>query len=397
VIGAGLAGLAAADELRRAGIQVEVFEARDRVGGRIWSVPFAGAVAELGAEFILPEETELTAMVDRMGLTRVRKGTLYGDRESRGAEAVSSAEMVAALQRLDPVSGETALIALERSRARPAVAEAIRARVEVSCAHPADDLDQSVLRSAGAAFGVFDSYTLEGGNGALTAALARGLSDALHLRAPVTRVSLTGSTVRVLGGELEATADAAIVAVPPTVIGSIEFDPPLTAPKVAAVRFGQAAKLFIALRSPAPPSATISVPERFWCYTQLGADGQPVPFVAAFAGSRRALDQLGIAEGPERWVGAVGALRPDLDLDTGTVLLCRWDDEPWARGAYSARSPGSPLGSDELAAPVGSLHFAGEHTAGELHGLMEGALLSGRRAAAEIIRGAQENMGRTAA
>ena len=45
VVGAGFAGLAAAEELQRAGVEVEVFEARRRVGGRVWSVPFAGAVA----------------------------------------------------------------------------------------------------------------------------------------------------------------------------------------------------------------------------------------------------------------------------------------------------------------------------------------------------------------
>jgi monoamine oxidase len=392
VIGAGLAGLAAADELQRAGVEVEVFEARDRVGGRIWSVPFAGAVAECGAEFILPEETELTATAGRMGLTLVRKGTLYGDREQRGAEEVSSAEMIAALEPIAasaPGAGHgTASAALAGSGLRPPVAEAIRARVEVSCAHSAEDLDASVLWSAAAAFGDFDSYTLGGGNGSLTDALARGLGDALHLGAAVTRVSRAGSQVRILAGELAAAADAVIIAVPPTVIGSIAFDSPLPGAKLAALRslrLGQAAKLFIGLRSPAPPSATISVPERFWCYTQLGADGQPLPFVGAFAGTRKAIDALGVANGPERWVAAVAALRPDLDLDLETVLLCRWDNDPWVRGAYSARSPGSPLGSDQMSAPVGPLHFAGEHTAGEYHGLMEGALRSGRRAAREVL------------
>jgi monoamine oxidase len=393
-MGAGLAGLAAADELQRAGLEVEVFEARDRVGGRIWSVPFAGAVAERGAEFVLPEEPEVTATAERMGLTLVRKGTLYGDRESRGGEYVSSAEMVAALARVASQAArgerETASAALSHAMVRPAVAEAILARVEVSCAHSAEDLDQSVLWSAAAAFGDFDSYTIEGGNGKLTDALAARLGNGVHLGTPVTRVIWAASQVRVHAGEFDAAADAAILAMPPTVIGSIEFDPPLPAAKAVAlrsVRLGQAAKLFIALRSPAPPSATMSVPGRFWCYTQLGADGQPLPFAGAFAGSRRAIQELGIARGPEEWVAAVAALRPDLDLDRDSVLLCRWDDDPWVRGAYLARSPDSPVGSDQLAAPVGSLHFAGEHTAGELHGLMEGALLSGRRAAREITGG----------
>jgi monoamine oxidase len=91
VVGAGFAGLAAADELSRGGADVQVFEARDRVGGRVWSVPFAGAVVERGAEFVLPGYTEMTSAVARAGLRLVRKGTLYGYREPRGGELVSRA------------------------------------------------------------------------------------------------------------------------------------------------------------------------------------------------------------------------------------------------------------------------------------------------------------------
>jgi monoamine oxidase len=82
----------------------------------------------------------------------------------------------------------------------------------------------------------------------------------------------------------------------------------------------------------------------------------------------------------------VAALRPELELDLGAPLLTTWHDDPWAQGAYSARSRSFPLDSAELARPVGPLAFAGEHTAGELHGLMEGALRSGLRAAADALR-----------
>ena len=68
VIGAGFAGLAAADELRRAGVEVVVLEARDRVGGRVWSRQLSGgAVVEMGAEFVLPQYTVLREMVERSG------------------------------------------------------------------------------------------------------------------------------------------------------------------------------------------------------------------------------------------------------------------------------------------------------------------------------------------
>ena len=77
-------------------------------------------------------------------------------------------------------------------------------------------------------------------------------------------------------------------------------------------------------------------------------------------------------------------LRPDLEYDDAPPLLSTWHDDPWARGAYSARTLSSPLDDEALARPFGAVAFAGEHTAGNLHGLMEGALRSGLRAAREV-------------
>ena len=74
VVGAGFAGLAAADELRAAGMDVTVLEARDRVGGRVWSVPFAGSVVERGAEFILPGNTAVESLAARFDLPLAPQG-----------------------------------------------------------------------------------------------------------------------------------------------------------------------------------------------------------------------------------------------------------------------------------------------------------------------------------
>jgi monoamine oxidase len=272
---------------------------------------------------------------------------------------------------------------------RAAVAEAICARLEVSCGHPAADLETSALVEGAGSFGEFDTYTIEGGNDRLARAIAAGLGNTLSLSTPATAITWSGGSVVVRAGDGgELVADAAVLTVPATVTEKIAFDPPLPPAKLDAlrrVRYGQAAKLFVALRSPAPPSATLSVPGRYWCYTQLGADGEPLPFVAAFAGSPGALDALAVAAGPDRWVASLRSLRPDLELDTETVLLSRWDDDPWVRGAYTARSASSPMDTAALSAPIGPLHFAGEHTAGAWHGLMEGALRSGVRAADELL------------
>jgi monoamine oxidase len=389
VVGAGFAGLAAADALARAGVEVDVLEARDRVGGRVWSVPFAGDVVERGAEFILPHDSTVVGVVDRLGLTLVRKGTLYGQREPRGgSRPVSAADVAAALQRIgsEPPAAGAGLLsaALAAYELEPGVAEAIKARIEVSCAYPFDDLDAGALSESAASFGDFDTHTVEGGNDRIARELAACLGGGVRCSAEVSSVEWGPREVRVVGGGEEWVADAAVIAVPASVLFEIAFDPPL-APEKAAVRYGHAAKLFVALRTPAPPSEVLSVPDRFWCYTQLGADGQPRPFVAAFAGTPGALQALEVAAGPKRWLASLTRLRPDLDLDLDSVMLSTWAQDPWVLGAYSARSASVSLDTEALARPVGPLFFAGEHTAGAWHGLMEGALRSGLRAAAEVL------------
>ena len=390
VVGAGFAGLAAADALARAGVEVEVLEARDRVGGRVWSVPFAGAVVERGAEFILPHDKTVIASADRLGLRLVRKGTRYGNREPRGGEHVTRSQVSAALRRIGsepPAAGDGTLAgALGTYGLEPGVVEAIRARIEVSCGYPADDLDAGALSEGAASFGDFDTFTVDGGNDRLARELAAGLRGEVRLSAPVSAVAWSSEReVRARAGTREWAADAAVIAVPAAVLDAIAFDPPLPRAK-AAVRYGQAAKLFVRLRAPSPPSEVLSVPERYWCYTQLGPDGDPAPFLAAFAGSPRALEALDVESGPERWLAALGRLRPDVELDFDTVMLSTWADDSWARGAYSARSATSPIDTEALRRPVGPLFFAGEHTAGAWHGLMEGALRSGARAAQELLQ-----------
>jgi monoamine oxidase len=123
----------------------------------------------------------------------------------------------------------------------------------------------------------------------------------------------------------------------------------------------------------------LSVPLRFWTWTQHG-----IAAASSFAGTPSALERLEVDRGPDTWTEAVRRLRPDLDYADGPPLLSTWHDDPWARGAYSALSLTSPLDEEALARPVGPVAFAGEHTAGRWHALMEGAMRSGLRAATEV-------------
>jgi monoamine oxidase len=398
VVGAGFAGLAAAWALHQAGVEVIVLEARDRVGGRVRSLRLAnGAVAELGAEFVERDHRALAATAAGLGVKLAPAGMSYGDREPRGGRPVSRATLHAEVKRLGSMVAEwrprlpgmSVAALLHELPLDPGAREAIAARVQISAAQPLDRLAATSLEHAGSTFDTHQSFRVAGGNQRLAIELAARLGEAVRLAAPVEAVSWSGEGVRVTaaGGTVEC--GACVVTVPASVTGRIVFDPPLPGWKLGAldrVAYGHAAKLHVPLLAQAPPSAVMSVPDRYWTYTLRGASGEVQPLVSAFAGSAPALEGLRVADGPAAWLERLGRLRPDLDLDAGGAVLATWDDDEWARAAYSTRVPGWRAEDDELLArPVGPLHFAGEHTAGDWAGLMEGALRSGERAAAELL------------
>lgn len=352
MVGAGFAGLAAASALAEAGRRVTVLEASGRVGGRVRSHRYEdGSVVELGAEFVLPGYEELTATAARLRLRLFEKGTLYGQRDPAGGLPTSAVEVSSA-------------------------AAALAARVAVSTAYELADQPARVLADGAAGFGGFASHGVAGGNDLIAQRLAAALD--VRLRAPVERIAWDGRGVRVSTAAGELAAAVCVVAVPAPQALRIAFEPALPEWKrtaLAAVRYGHAAKLFLRLAEPVPPSATLSVPNRFWTWTQ-----HALPVASSFAGTPAALERLGVAHGAGRFAEAVRRLRPDLPFAQAEPLLATWPD-----GAYSARSLSSPLDDEALARSVGPVAFAGEHTARAWHGLMEGALRSGRRAAAESL------------
>ena len=389
VVGAGFAGLVAADELQRGGAEVVVLEARERVGGRVWSRRLDnGAVVEMGAEFLLPGNTAIRELAQRLGLGLWDKGMRYGRREPRGGIGVTPQELDDAVEAAGRALGsvpadQSARTFLDSLDAAPGAREALLARTEISSANSADSV---AARDIGGIAHVDDdpAPSIAGGNQGIALRLAESLDVRLSL--PVEALAWDDDGVRI-DGELEA--DVCVIAVPASVLDRIAFDPPLppdVAQALAAVRYGQAAKLFVPLRSPAPAGAVMAVPERYWAWTATGDGPEIQPVVSAFAGSPEALDRLEVAAGPDRWLASLERLRPDLDLDGGNALLSTWADDPWARAAYSTSPPTELAELSERA--HGPLAFAGEHLGGEFAALMEGAIRSGRAAAGALLAAA---------
>jgi monoamine oxidase len=388
VIGAGFAGLAAACELADRGHDVLVLEARDRVGGRVWSERLGEAVIERGAEFVLDGYTELRRLAKAHGLALADTGMSYYVREPRGVDAGTAEQQeagraVARAAAGPGADGRSVRDVVAAMDLAPDVADAVVARVEISTAQGAEALHTSVLDHLGV-FEPLPSHRIDGGNQGLADAMAQGLGDRVRLGTPVRAID--DGVVRTDAGDL--TADHVVVTLPLPLVRALPITPGLPDWKRAALdrlAFGHAAKLHVRLAERAPTSAVMSVPDRFWCWTATTGDGRVAPVLNCFAGSPRGLARLGTASGPEAWLDRVVALRPDLALDASAAVLTSWDDDPWAQGAYRAHGLDERPGDEEaVAAPVGALHFAGEHTAGAWSGLMEGALRSGLRAAAEI-------------
>ncbi|MBS0169476.1 MAG: FAD-dependent oxidoreductase [Nitrospira sp.] len=428
VAGAGLAGLTAAMDLQRRGARVTVVEARDRLGGRVWTMRdgFAeGQHAEAGGDLIDPGQETIRRLVQDMGLALspilrggfayVRQGTRAPVIEASSPTGGIWAELAQAAEpwvRAHQANERRWEGPIARHLAEQSVAEwldSIKANRQLRTRLKglrgfflADPERLSLLalvdQLAAESSALDHFYRITGGNDRLATTLAGRLNDPVHLKTIVRAVAQRRGkvcvTVRHREGEASLTADALVLALPGTMLRRMVFTPPLPAPQQAAYRdlhYGPATKTLL------------QFDRRFWRHQGKPlAYGTDLPIGAIWDGSEeqrgrggiltllaggsasRDMKELLAQGGPEtvaerlKWLGS-----------TKAVLLASrhwsWEDDPFVRGGYVVFQPGyDPDQRAWLSRPHGRIVFAGEHTSVRWQGYMNGAVESGFRAALEV-------------
>jgi monoamine oxidase len=392
VVGAGFAGLAAADSLLDAGAEVVVLEALERVGGRVWSdrLP-GGGVIERGAEFVTRDYETLERYASRLGLGLQGMGIRYPERRivpDPGVERTAVIEAARAAERAARDGpGRPAVAVLAEAVADERIRELLAARLQSSHAYPVDELEARFLVDLGGLVDDLETRRIAGGNQLLAIRLAERLGDRLHLGERVGRIAATGNRVVVSSEAGQLEADACIVAIPAPRVRELELSPALPTPVAVAyrdLRMSTAAKLAAALAAPAAPDAIMSAAEHWWAYTTT-CDGVGGRTVGAWAGAAPVVELVGARDGPERWLDRIEALRPELSIERESATVTVWDEGCWVGGAYSVQPHAWAGRPGPLEGPVRRIVFAGEHTARDWVATMEGALRLGERAARDAL------------
>ena len=429
VAGAGLAGLAAARDLIEMGAEVAVVDARDRVGGRVWTVRDGFKErqhAEAGGDMIDEGQREICQLAGELGLKLapiLRSG--FGYVRQNGTDRPRIAQRNVArgwdllARRLQPLIRGYRLAEqrwdspITTSIARRSVAEWLdetHAEDELRAAAVglrgfflADPEELSLIAlvdqfAPDDDVGPGRMYRIEGGNDRLAAALAAPLRSRLQLKTEVVAVSHRGQGVRVSVRNGRALAQMACdylaMTLPASVLRRIPFTPSLPAQQhdaLARLKYGHATKTLLQFS------------RRFWRIPgRPRAFGSPLAFGALWEGNEEQRGTGGIlsllaggaASDATRAIvareGVAGLVRALEWLGSKRVDLLAWqqvvwEDDPFARGGYAFFDPDFDTTLRPwLARPCNRIVFAGEHTSVRWQGYMNGAVETGRRAAAEI-------------
>jgi monoamine oxidase len=441
VVGAGFAGLAAACKLRQSGKSVAVLEARDRVGGRVWTEHLPdGTALNWGGTCIGDGHDRLYSLCKELGVEIYRQYTrgdnlLFLDGKTHRyagtfprVNPIALIDMGLAVKMLEwMASGVTLDSPWDCPKAHEYDSQTLGGWIE-SRWHATTDTARKMLRAMFTLIFMSDPSEVsllhalhllhslkslewivseEGGanqdimvGGAQTLAerLVQKLGDAVHLRAPVRRLRQDAAGVLVLADTVTVRARRVINTAPPILAGRMDYDPPLPAVKSQLMD-----------RSPAGQCIRgyAVYPEPFWRsagLTGVGTDMDGSPELSIDItprdGKPGVLSAYIFGPPARRYATVLKEERKQVFLD-GLVKRfgppaarpVHYDERDWAAEEFSRGDmfahypPGVLTGFGRaLREPCGRIHWAGTETATVWAGSMEGAIRSGERAADEVLR-----------
>jgi len=434
VVGAGMAGLMAAQELTGKGLSVVVLEATDRVGGRLKRAEVAGRAADVGGQWIGVGHDVLLAQGRRLGIATYPQyesgktvlqllGKLVHFTGAVPKMPVLSLLELLRLQRRwnremktvppqapwtapraqdwDAITLESWILRHVRTRAArefarlvPRGAWAAEAR-QVSylwfldALRSAGGLDYLMAVKDGALDRKFD-----GGMQQVAQGLARELGERIVLEAPVLSIAQDAAGVRVATAKGDYAARFVIVATPPSGAGRIRFEPALPAARDGLQQrmpMGAIIKVVVAYREPFWRAKGFSGQvatddDALGIVMDDTRDGGPGVLLAFFEG-RHALEWSGAGR-EARKARVIQSLTRFFGPEAAEPIGYEdndWLVEPYTHGYVGSMPPGAMTRFGQaLREPVGRIHWAGSETATEWAGYIEGALRSGIRAAAEV-------------
>jgi monoamine oxidase len=428
VVGAGFTGLSAANALVAAGCDVVVLEARNRVGGRVFTRRngfTAGQYGEGGAEFIAPNHATVLGLAARFQLelldanpTVLLDATLldtggrvstfaHWDQVAKGRIATDldrwSTECLALTTRLDPddpaasavaagFDEDTATDLMSRLELHPVARLILGRRLrtemmvspnEISLAHIAW---MALLDHESGDW--LHAFRIAGGNDQIASRLAGELGDRVRLSTQVSSVLVHDNEVVIAGGGQSFVADAVVLAVPLPVLSRILVEPMLPAGLNAGYGIGGKVSVQFDRRAWLDAGHDGSVlSDRAYGEIWETTQGHPAAegVLTALLSSHDSAAILSFPDAADRVARDMTRVFPDLVGFAGARVVTDWTNDQYSLGTYAAFAPGEltrvlPL----LRADYGRLVLAGEHC--DRHaGFMEGALRSGLSAAQRVL------------